>query len=150
MDWSRPSRRRDVLANLAVALTVVPGVALAARYVLAYLVPRAAATTREVMLARLGAMPVGSSREFRGVLGNDVIVVRLGERDVRAFSVVCTHLGCRVQWDQQEENFLCPCHMGRFDTAGAVIAGPPPAPLPSYPVRLDRDAVYVSVPAKEV
>lgn len=150
MDWSRPSRRRDVLANLAVALTVVPGVALAARYVLTYLVPRAAATTREVMLARLGAMPVGSSREFRGVLGNDVIVVRLGEHDVRAFSVVCTHLGCRVQWDQQEGNFLCPCHMGRFDTAGAVIAGPPPTPLPSYPVRLDRDAVYVSVPAKEV
>jgi cytochrome b6-f complex iron-sulfur subunit len=150
MDWSKPTGRRDLLANLAVALTVIPGVAIAARYVLAYLVPKGRVPTREVMLARLEALPVGHSREFRGVLGNDLLVVRLGEGEVRAFSMICTHLGCRVQWDQQEGNFLCPCHMGRFDTTGTVIAGPPPTPLPSYQVRLERDAVYVTVPAKEV
>lgn len=150
MTWSKPSRRRDFLANLAVALTVIPGVAIAARYLLAYLVPGSAAALREVMLARVDALPVGGSREFRGVLGNDLILVRLAEDDVRVFSVVCTHLGCRVQWDQVAGNFLCPCHMGRFDTAGVVIAGPPPTPLPSFPVRLDGGAVYVTVPAKEV
>ncbi len=150
MDWSTPSSRRDVLANLAVAVAVIPGVAIAARHVLAYLVPKGRVPTREVMLAHLDELPVGHSREFRDVLGNDLLVVRLGEKEVRAFSVMCTHLGCRVQWDQQGGNFLCPCHMGRFDTAGAVIAGPPPAPLPSYPVRLDRGGVYVSVPAKGV
>ncbi len=150
MGLRTPTGRRDFLANLALALTVIPGVAIAARYVLAYLVPRRAAAVREVMLARLDALPVGTSREFRGVLGNDVLVVRLGDGDVRAFSVVCTHLGCRVVWDQQEGNFLCPCHMGRFDPTGKVIAGPPPAPLPSFSVRLDRDAVYVTVPVEEV
>lgn len=150
MDWKTPTGRRDFLANLAVALTVIPGLAIATRHILAYLVPRKAVPTREVMLGELDALPQGSSREFRGVLGNDILLVRLGEREVRAFSVVCTHLGCRVQWDQQEGNFLCPCHMGRFDTAGEVIAGPPPTPLPSFPVRLDRDAVYVTVPVKEV
>jgi len=150
MDWSTPWSRRNVLANLAVAVTVIPGVAIAARHVLAYLVPRGRVPTREVMLAHLGDLPVGHSREFRDVLGNDLLVVRLGEGEVRAFSMICTHLGCRVQWDQQEGNFLCPCHMGRFDTTGTVMAGPPPAPLPSYPVRLEREAVYVSVPAKGV
>jgi len=149
MHLSRPTRRRDFLANLAVAASVIPGFALAGRYLMSYLVPGRRAGAREVLLTGLTDLPVGGSRSFDGVLGNDLLIVRLGEEDVRAFSVVCTHLGCRVQWDQAAGNFLCPCHMGRFDTSGEVIDGPPPEPLPSFPVRLDKDKVYVTVPGKE-
>jgi cytochrome b6-f complex iron-sulfur subunit len=142
-------RRREFLANLAIALTVVPGFALATKYVFSYLVPGSPERRREVLLATLDQLPVGGSRTFKDVLGNDLLLVRLGEQEIRAFSVICTHLGCRVQWDQGEGNFLCPCHMGRFDTSGAVIAGPPPEPLPSFGVRIDHDKVFVTVPARE-
>jgi cytochrome b6-f complex iron-sulfur subunit len=83
------------------------------------------------------------------VHGNDLIAVRVGSREVKVFSSVCTHLGCAVEWDPIEGNFLCPCHMGRFDTNGEVIAGPPPTALPAYETKVDGDNVFVVVPVKE-
>jgi Rieske Fe-S protein len=41
----------------------------------------------------------------------------------------CTHLGCTVNWKEDERVFLCPCHDASFDAEGAVIDGPPPRPL---------------------
>ncbi|HEV2386249.1 MAG TPA: Rieske 2Fe-2S domain-containing protein [Candidatus Acidoferrales bacterium] len=53
-----------------------------------------------------------------------------------AFSVNCTHLGCPVRWLPGAKLFMCPCHGGVYFGNGAVASGPPPAPLPTYPVRL--------------
>jgi len=41
----------------------------------------------------------------------------------------CTHLGCTVRWNADANQFQCPCHGGVFNTAGDVVAGPPPKPL---------------------
>ncbi|GBC80028.1 MAG: ubiquinol-cytochrome c reductase iron-sulfur subunit [Acidobacteriota bacterium] len=143
------SNRREFLVNLILGLSVIPGFAWAARHVLQYLVPPKSQRTTEVLLTRLSDLPVGSGREFKGVLGNDLIAARLPSGDVRVFSSICTHLGCHVQWDQVAGNFLCPCHLGRFDTEGKVLAGPPPTPLPSFAVRVSGNDVYVTVPVKE-
>ncbi|MFN2442401.1 MAG: ubiquinol-cytochrome c reductase iron-sulfur subunit [Thermoanaerobaculia bacterium] len=148
MNWSR-LRRRDFLANLVMGLALIPGFVLAADYFRRFLVPARRGSAEEILLTQLGDLPVGASRSFRSVLGNDLLAVRLGERDVRVFSSVCTHLGCQVGWDSREKNFLCPCHDGRFDTAGKVTAGPPPSPLASFTVRLDQDKVFVTVPVAE-
>lgn len=148
MDLSR-IKRRDFLANAVMGLALIPGLAFAANYVRRYLVPAGTRVTEEILLTQLADLPVGSSRTFKGVLGNDLLAIRLRPRDVRVFSSVCTHLGCQVGWDSREKNFLCPCHVGRFDTSGTVIAGPPPAPLQSFVVRLDQEQVYVTVPVTE-
>ncbi|MHB0968350.1 MAG: QcrA and Rieske domain-containing protein [Thermoanaerobaculia bacterium] len=149
MDLSKLTRRRDFLLNLAMGLTLVPGFALAAGYVTRYLVPTGTRRTEEILLTRLDDVPIGQSRLFNDVLGNDIVAVRVAGRDVKAFSSTCTHLGCRVGWDAAQSNFLCPCHVGRFDTGGNVISGPPPAPLTRFQVRIDRDQVLVTVPVKE-
>lgn len=53
-----------------------------------------------------------------------------------AFDPRCTHLGCPYRWDQENQEFKCPCHEGVFDKAGKVVSGPPPRPLDRYPVKV--------------
>jgi len=74
--------------------------------------------------------------------GQPVIVVRTPQ-GFRAFSAVCTHLGCIVCWDAQRHLIACPCHAGAFDIAGRVVAGPPPRPLPEFGVAVVNNEVMV-------
>jgi len=61
------------------------------------------------------------------------------------FSATCSHLGCLVNYNKQKREFVCPCHGGRYDLAGRNIAGPPPAPLTRYPVRMQEGTLFVGV-----
>jgi arsenite oxidase small subunit len=49
-----------------------------------------------------------------------------------AFGANCTHKNCVVDWHTDQKAFICPCHKGRYDIAGNVVSGPPPANLPRY------------------
>ncbi|MFA5910671.1 MAG: Rieske (2Fe-2S) protein [Vicinamibacterales bacterium] len=73
-----------------------------------------------------------------------VFLVKSGD-EVKALSSVCTHLGCRVSWHASERVLKCPCHGGVFDASGAVVGGPPPAPLAAHAARLDGDMVMVQL-----
>ena len=46
-----------------------------------------------------------------------------------ALDGTCTHLGCIVQWQPDESQFVCPCHSAVFTREGAVVSGPPPRPM---------------------
>lgn len=89
----------------------------------------------------LSELPVGSSKAI-SYGGGPALVLRTPE-SIKAFSLVCTHLGCEVAWQSGEMEFYCPCHDGRFDQFGEVIAGPPPVPLEQFPVRVEDDVVIV-------
>jgi cytochrome b6-f complex iron-sulfur subunit len=99
-----------------------------------------------------GRVQIGTALDFPAGQGkvvpvNDkpVIVVNTAQGGLKAFSAICTHLGCIVEWDQSRQFILCPCHDGRFNAVnGAVISGPPPAPLPQLALTVEEDAVYVS------
>jgi menaquinol-cytochrome c reductase iron-sulfur subunit len=60
-----------------------------------------------------------------------------------AFSINCTHLGCPVRWLPEANLFMCPCHGGVYYKDGTVAAGPPPQPLPRYPVRVKDGEVQI-------
>ena len=64
-------------------------------------------------------------------------------RDFIAMSNICTHLGCRVRWVADRENFFSPCHNGVFDKYGMVVSGPPPRPLDRYEVKVENDQLYI-------
>jgi len=89
----------------------------------------------------LSDLPVGSFRLFL-YGGLPAIVLRTAE-SIRAFSLVCTHLGCTVQWQADKKEFYCPCHDGRFDEFGEVLAGPPPIPLEQIPARVEGDQILI-------
>ena len=64
-------------------------------------------------------------------------------RDFLAMSNVCTHLGCRVRWVDDQQEFFCPCHNGVFDKVGNVVSGPPPRPLDRYEVKVENGQLMV-------
>jgi Rieske Fe-S protein len=73
-----------------------------------------------------------------------VLLVRLTQSDWRAFSAICTHLGCIVQYDGERKLIWCACHNGQYDLNGKVISGPPPAPLKELTVHWRGHEVVIS------
>ena len=72
------------------------------------------------------------------------MLVNTAEGQLLAFSAVCTHLTCTVTYDSASGTLYCPCHNGRFDMSGRVVAGPPPAPLEVYAVEVVGEDIFVS------
>ena len=72
-----------------------------------------------------------------------VFIRRDADGSLTAFSAICTHLGCLVNFNNVKREFICPCHGGRYDMDGKVIAGPPPAPLAKLPVKVEGGNVMV-------
>jgi len=64
------------------------------------------------------------------------IVLRTVEGDLRAFSAVCTHLDCTVQFKPETSEIWCACHNGMYDLGGNVVSGPPPRGLQKFTVNL--------------
>jgi thiosulfate dehydrogenase [quinone] large subunit len=94
-----------------------------------------------VELGRSNQLPSGQAATYTDPSsGQPGIVVREGGQ-IRAFSAVCTHAGCTV--DYQAGQFVCPCHGGTFDgKTGAVVSGPPPSPLQQHKVIESGGAIY--------
>ena len=82
---------------------------------------------------------------YRQVVDRRVVYVRRDGSDVRVLDSTCTHLGCRTRYDASAKQFVCPCHGGVYDMDGAVVSGPPPAPLRSLEARIDDGHVVVRV-----
>ena len=72
-----------------------------------------------------------------------IVLIRTESSAVTALDSTCTHLGCRVGWNAERGELICPCHGGVYDTTGAVKAGPPPAPLATVATRVDGAQVLV-------
>lgn len=62
------------------------------------------------------------------------ILLRTPDGELRAFSAICTHLACTVQYREDLSHIWCACHNGHFDLHGQNVAGPPPSPLPEFEV----------------
>jgi glycine/D-amino acid oxidase-like deaminating enzyme/nitrite reductase/ring-hydroxylating ferredoxin subunit len=56
--------------------------------------------------------------------GETVAAYRDPDGKLTAVSPTCTHLWCRVAWNDAERSWDCPCHGSRFAVDGKVIEGP--------------------------
>jgi cytochrome b6-f complex iron-sulfur subunit len=111
-----------------------------------YLVPPkvAESTARSVILpAKAQDLKPNAGQIFK--FGNQPgIAVRTPEGELRAFSAICTHLACTVQYRPDLSHIWCACHNGHFDLHGKNIGGPPPRPLEEYTVNVRGEQVVVS------
>ncbi|MAT06586.1 MAG: (2Fe-2S)-binding protein [Acidimicrobiaceae bacterium] len=97
---------------------------------------------REVVA--LDEVAVGGTFLFRYPTAADpAVLLRTSEDDVVAFSQKCTHLGCVVFFQADEDRWHCPCHEGNFDaTTGAVLSGPPTRPLGKIEVEVRNGTIW--------
>ena len=87
-------------------------------------------------------IPIGSGKKM--ILGGKAILVIHVSSGFKAYSAICTHLGCIVDWDSKKGEIVCPCHAGFFNSDGLVISGPPPRPLSAYGVKVVNGRVMVT------
>ena len=78
-----------------------------------------------------------------------VFVLTEDGRIYHALSNICTHLGCRVRWIAESEQFFSPCHNGIFDKHGFVVSGPPPRPLDEFETKIEDGYLYIRLPASK-
>lgn len=64
-----------------------------------------------------------------------VAVYKDGAGVTHAYTAVCPHLGCIVQWNEDEKSFDCPCHGSRFTNEGVVINGPASTNLKKFDIK---------------
>ncbi|MEI2697319.1 MAG: Rieske (2Fe-2S) protein [Microthrixaceae bacterium] len=96
-------------------------------------------------IVALGEVAVGDPYLFSYPTAEDpAVLLRLSDDDgdVVAFSQKCTHLGCVVFYESEEERWHCPCHEGNFEVrTGDVISGPPTRPLGRIDLEVRDDGV---------
>lgn len=73
-------------------------------------------TTREDAWNKMTNVPVGA-----------VYVRRTGPQSVQALNVACPHAGCFVDYVQDRNSYLCPCHNSTFGVDGKINDSKSPA-----------------------
>lgn len=143
MQGGETTTRRGFLQKLIGALSGLTGLGFLGT-VIGYFAPRKEPGGGKILISGDGS-PIPADRLKKsssviglGIGGEPTIVINYAG-EMRAFSAVCTHLGCLVRWVPQRSEFFCPCHAGRFDANGVNIAGPPPRPLKRYQVFVTKD-----------
>jgi cytochrome b6-f complex iron-sulfur subunit len=101
------------------------------------------AMQNSVVAAKLNEIPVNSGKIFK--FGNKPgILVRTASGELKAFSAVCTHLDCIVQYRSETKQIWCACHNGQYNLSGQNIGGPPPRPLEEFTVNTRGDDIVVT------
>jgi len=139
-----PTRRRFI--NWWLGTTAGAFLASVLYPVTRYLIPPeiAESTAASVTLpVKLNEVKPNSGHIFK--FGNrPAILVRTASGDLKAFSAVCTHLNCTVQYRADLSHIWCACHNGHFDLNGQNIGGPPPRPLDAFVVNVRGAQIVVS------
>ena len=99
------------------------------------------ATAQGSALATTSEIPVGSGKIFTS---EKVVVTQPNSGDFKAFSAVCTHMGCIVS-TISNGTIDCPCHGSQYSiSTGAVVSGPAPSPLPAAPIKVSGTNIFLS------
>ncbi len=99
-------------------------------------------STSETVITTINDLAVGQSLEFTSSAGISAILFRSSEDKVYALSRICTHEGCSVDFDMNQNRLICPCHGANYEaTDGSVISGPTTQALAKIKVAIKDDKI---------
>jgi Rieske Fe-S protein len=91
-------------------------------------------------LATTGQIPVGGGMIFTS---QQVVVTQPSSGEFKAFSAVCTHMGCIVN-TISNGTIDCPCHGSQYSIkTGDVVGGPAPSPLAAKRIKVTGDSIFL-------
>ena len=92
------------------------------------------------LLGLTADIPVGGGKVF---MAHQVVVTQPTAGQFRAFSAVCTHVGCICN-KVANGTIDCPCHGSTFKiTNGAVVTGPAASPLPGKSIAIEDGKIML-------
>jgi thiosulfate dehydrogenase [quinone] large subunit len=96
--------------------------------------------TGERVLANASNIAAGQSLALSDPTYGPMLLIHLMSGQFVAYSAICTHAGCQVQFDPSAQDIACPCHGAVFDPSNnaRVLAGPAPYPLQKILTRYDQ------------
>jgi Rieske Fe-S protein len=102
-----------------------------------------------VVAAKVGDLKPNEGKIFKFGNAPGILILKPGgdpqsAASYVAFTAVCTHLNCTVQYRDDLKEIWCACHNGHFDLNGKVISGPPPEALREYRVAIKGEEIFVS------
>jgi len=93
------------------------------------------------LLGLAAKVPVGGGMIYTSA---KVVVTQPAKGQYKAFSAVCTHVGCLCN-QVADGTINCPCHGSKFKiTDGSVVAGPAPAPLPAKTISVTDGKIFLT------
>lgn len=136
--------RREFL-GLAIGGTAAALGALAIYPVVEFVQPAEDVAPTSLDIGTAEGFPRGQGR-MALLGGTPVLVLRMEDGSFRAFSAICTHLGCIVAYSAAHKQIECHCHGGVYSLDGKNVSGPPPRPLERLSVQLVQGRVVVGRP----
>lgn len=107
-----------------------------------YLLPSAATSQTEKVTVEKKDVPAGEALDIV-VNGTPAILINRPGKGYVALTRVCTHLGCLVDYQKEQQRLFCPCHAGVYSLEGRVLAGPPPKPLKQFALDISGDTIII-------
>ena len=132
-----PAFNRRSFLDAILGIGFVSTAAAVAYPVARFLVPPASGepATQSASAGRAAALKPNTGVIFK-FGSKPAIVVKTAAGELYAFSAVCTHLDCTVQFQADTSQLWCACHNGFYDLGGNVVSGPPPRALEKFVVNL--------------
>ena len=126
--------RRGFIRVSSIAALTVAGVGLGRLF------PKkaAAVSAGPAKIIEDASLAVGKIHNFTSKSGSPAVLFK-SKTGVYAYSAVCTHEGCTVQYNSASKNLQCGCHGAVFDPGndGTVVTGPTNKPLPKIKVAVE-------------
>jgi Rieske Fe-S protein len=101
------------------------------------------ASTNEVSAGKVQDLKPNSGKIVK-FGSRPALLIRVNDTEWRAYSAICTHLNCTVQFQDSTRQIWCACHNGFYDLNGKVLSGPPPRPLEEYAVHIRGEDVVIT------
>ena len=144
MPAEHPIERRNIL-NYLLGTTAFATFAAILYPIVKFMIPPriVESSASSVAAAKVSELKPNSGINFKFGSRPGILIATPGG-EYRAFTAICTHLDCTVQYSQEEKLIWCACHNGRYDLTGKNISGPPPRPLEAFTVNVRGDEIVVS------